>query len=345
MRRIVITATQVPFVRGGAEILVDALCGALRQAGVQPEIVSLPYTWYPAHQIFKSYLNWRMLDLTKSNGMVTDGLIGTKFPSYGAYHSNKIIWLFHQHRQLYDLFGKPFGDFTDTPINRLIRRLFRRLDKHVLSEAKHLFAISQNVANRLARYNQLSATPLPPPPLNAEKLYFESYGSFIFSPNRFESNKRLELIVEAMRYVTTPVTCVLAGRGPGQKLLQEKAAQLGVEDKVYFPGYLSDDEIRNLYANCLVVPYPPLDEDYGYVTVEAFLSRKPVITMKDSGGPLEFVSDGETGYIVSSSQEMAERIDTLYHNRILCAQLGEAGYELVENLSWPKTIEKLMSVL
>lgn len=344
-RRIIVTKTQVPFVRGGAEVLVEALCAELRRAGIQVETVGLPYTWHPAHQIFKSYLNWRLLNFTTSNGMAIDGIIGTKFPAYAAYHPNKIIWLFHQHRQFYDLFGQPLGDFANTPINRVIQWAFQQLDRRVLLEAKHLFTISQNVADRLVQYNRLSATPLPPPPLNAEKLYFESYGSYVFSPNRFESNKRLHLIVEAMHYVTTPVTCILAGWGPMHDILREQAVRLGVADKVHFPGYVSDDEIRRLYANCLAVPYTPFDEDYGYVTIEAFLSRKPVLTMNDSGGPLEYVRHTETGYIVSSPQEMAERIDTLYHNRALCARLGEASYERVRNLSWPRTVEMLLARL
>ncbi len=43
--------------------------------------------------------------------------------------------------------------------------------------------------------------------------------------------------------------------------------------------------------------YPPFDEDFGYVTLEAFLARKPVVTCTDSGGPNEFVVDGVNGYV------------------------------------------------
>ena len=46
-------------------------------------------------------------------------------------------------------------------------------------------------------------------------------------------------------------------------------------------------------AHCLGVVYPPVDEDYGYVTLEAMLSSKPVLTCADSGGPLEFVLEKE----------------------------------------------------
>lgn len=345
MPNILITAAQIPFVRGGAEILVDALSAALVRAGVKVEVVGVPYTWYPAPQILKSYFSWRLLNLTHSIGQSVDGIIGTKFPSYAAYHPNKIVWLFHQHRPLYELFGQPGGHFDDTPLNRVFQKLVQYLDRRALLEARRLFAISRNVAGRLAQYNHLSAIPLPPPPFHAEKLYFESYGGYLFSPNRLETSKRLHLIIEAMQYVTTPVTCVLAGRGSAQTALRAQAEQLGLGRKVQFPGYLPDDEIRRLYANCLAVPYTPFDEDYGYVTIEAFLSRKPVLTVPDAGGPLEYVREGENGYITTSPQEMAERIDALYHDRVLCARLGEAGYLGVRDLSWSHTVETLLGAL
>ena len=66
-------------------------------------------------------------------------------------------------------------------------------------------------------------------------------------------------------------------------------------DRVELLGFVSADELVALYAGCRAAYYAPLNEDYGYVTVEAFLSRKPVVTTTDAGGPLEFVTDGRDG--------------------------------------------------
>ena len=60
---------------------------------------------------------------------------------------------------------------------------------------------------------------------------------------------------------------------------------------------MDDDRLIELYAGCRAVLFAPYQEDYGYVTLEAFLSRKPVITASDSGGTLEFVVDGVNGYV------------------------------------------------
>ena len=60
---------------------------------------------------------------------------------------------------------------------------------------------------------------------------------------------------------------------------------------------MPDEDLLALYAGCRAVLYAPLDEDYGYVPVEAFLSQRPVITTGDAGGPLEFVEDGVDGLV------------------------------------------------
>jgi len=93
------------------------------------------------------------------------------------------------------------------------------------------------------------------------------------------------------------------------------------------------------------VVFPPLDEDYGYVTLEAMLSSKPLVTCTDSGGPLEFVDPGETGLLANPSAEsMAEAFDWLWENRTEARRMGEAARERYANLriSWHTVVEGLV---
>ena len=64
-----------------------------------------------------------------------------------------------------------------------------------------------------------------------------------------------------------------------------------------FLGWVDDDTLIRLYAECFAVFYAPVDEDYGLATVEAFQAGKPVVTASDSGGVLEFVEDGVSGCV------------------------------------------------
>ena len=60
---------------------------------------------------------------------------------------------------------------------------------------------------------------------------------------------------------------------------------------------MPDQQKIDLLSAALAVLVPPLDEDYGYVTLEAMLSARAVITCTDSGGPLEFIEHGATGLV------------------------------------------------
>src|SRR6185312_8001146 len=74
-------------------------------------------------------------------------------------------------------------------------------------------------------------------------------------------------------------------------------AHFDLSDRVSLPGRIEEDELVEHLARCRAVCFPPLDEDYGFVTAEAFASRKAVITCRDSGGPAELVVDGVNGVI------------------------------------------------
>ena len=111
-----------------------------------------------------------------------------------------------------------------------------------------------------------------------------------------------------------------------------------------FLGTVDDDQLIQLYKDALAVVYPPFDEDFGYVTLEAFLSRKPVITCTDSGGPNEFVVDGVNGFVCEPAPSaLAAAINRLADDRRLAGTLGEAGREAARLITWDGVIEKLVS--
>ena len=98
-----------------------------------------------------------------------------------------------------------------------------------------------------------------------------------------------------------------------------------------------------LYANVLAVPFIPLEEDYGLVTVEAMMSGKPVLTMTDSGGPNELVQNGETGYSVQpDARALAERIDFLCDHRDLARTMGLKAQHRAQAITWEGVVSALL---
>jgi glycosyltransferase involved in cell wall biosynthesis len=107
------------------------------------------------------------------------------------------------------------------------------------------------------------------------------------------------------------------------------------------------DALLDLYAGCRAAYYAPLNEDYGYVTVEAFLSKKPVVTTIDAGGPLEFVTGGETGVVADAEPgAIAAAIDALWQlPPARLAEMGEAGHARVKDINWDNVIDRLTESL
>jgi glycosyltransferase involved in cell wall biosynthesis len=342
--RIVICTMQVPFLRGGAEFLVESLQQELVSRGHQVEVVQMPLNWQDKAGLLKGYLAWRMLDLKMVEGQKVDLLIATKFPSFVIPHDNKVTWLIQQFRQVYDLYGTEYSPYGHQQEDRSFQQIVQLADTRTLAESRRLFTISQNVADRLAQYNRLQAQVLYPPPPHEGHLYHEAYGDYILVVSRLNVLKRVDMIIRAMTEVRSDARCLIAGTGPEEHALKSLARKTGTADQVEFLSYVEDEQLVCLYANAMAVYYAPYDEDYGFATVEAFKAQKPVLTTSDSGGVLEFVEDDITGYVASPDEpvQLAERIDQLYADRVTCQRLGNAGFDRVRSITWDATLTQLL---
>jgi glycosyltransferase involved in cell wall biosynthesis len=339
--RIVVCHPQVPFARGGAEILADELVRELRARDHETELVTVPFKWYPTAGVLTQSLVWRLLDLSEVQGRPVDLLIATKFPSYVVRHPNKVVWLVHQFRQAYDLDRTDLREFGEEPFDRAARRAVHRLDRTTLGEAKRLFSISENVASRLERSIGLKAEVLRPPP---QRLAYrcEEYGDFVLSVGRLDRAKRIDLLLGAA-VADRELRIVVAGEGPDRERLEGIAGEHHLDGRVTFTGRLGDDELAEQYARCMAVFYAPIDEDLGYVPYEAFLAEKPVVTTRDAGGPLEVVEDRRTGVVVEPTAEaIADAFAWLREHPDEARAQGRAGKTEAARLTWDATIERLL---
>jgi glycosyltransferase involved in cell wall biosynthesis len=227
-----------------------------------------------------------------------------------------------------------------------VRQWIRECDERFIPEARRVFANSRAVAERLRRYNRIESTPLYHPPPRAERLRPGEQGDYVFYPSRLEPQKRQELLIEAMRYVRSPLRAVFAGGSRDAAHYERLAREHGVAERVSFRGFVTEDEMIDLYAGALAVCYLPFDEDYGYVTLEAMLSEKPVVVPRDGGGAAELVEDGATGLVSDAdARALAECLDSLHADRARARRMGQRGREklLAMKLSWESVVEQLIS--
>jgi glycosyltransferase involved in cell wall biosynthesis len=340
--RIAVVRPQVPFARGGAEIFTDRLVEELRARDHEADLVSVPFKWYPGTRVLTQAFLWRLLDLEEADGKKIDLVVATKFPSYLVRHPDKRVWLVHQFRQAYELDRTDIGQFGESAEERALRRKVQSLDRLALGEATRLFSTSRNVADRLERSTGLASEVLPHPP---QELAYrcDGYGDFVLSVNRLDRAKRIDLLLEAAA-VDTSLEIVIAGDGPDRQRLETLARDRGLDGRARFAGRVDEEELADLYGRCLAVYYAPLDEDFGMVPFEAFLSEKPVLTTTDAGGPLEIVADGRTGLVVSpDAADLARATGWLRENREQAAVLGRAGREIAVEVTWERAIERLLA--
>jgi len=345
--RVCICSTKIPFSYGGAEILDEQLEVELSRRGFDVDRITLPFNWSSRRELLKSGLVWRLLDLKTSTGEDIDLVIATRFPSYLIRHRNKVVWLYHQFRQAYDLHGTRYGFLDQSADSQAAVATIHAMDRRGLGEARALYAIARNVAQRLETHNGLEAETLYPPPKLAEQLRCDGYGDYVFFAGRLDDMKRVETMVRAFVHTRSEVKGKIAGSGPLQEKLETLIVDLGLRGKVELLGWIDDEELLDHYARCLAVFHAPYDEDYGFVTLEAFGAFKPVVTAADSGGVLEFVRDGVNGRIcrAAEAKQIARAFDELFEDRQRAQAMGEKGKEAIADVSWNRVIDSLTASL
>jgi glycosyltransferase involved in cell wall biosynthesis len=342
-KRICVCSAQVPFVYGGTEILTDELIRQIKKRGHLVEPVRLPLQTQPHEELLKSCMAWRMINLDFVELDKIDLILCSRFPSYMAPHQNKVIWLNHQYRQIYDWYETAYSDFQPTSKDNEIRRAIIELDQASFAESRKIFSQSRNVAERLKRFNQFESEVLLAPISDQDRFRFETLDDTILCVARLSGNKRVHLLIEAMKYVPPRFRAIVIGDGYERKRLEELASAM--KDRIYFAGHVSRDEVIETYARAGAVFYAPLDEDYGLATVEAFTAEKPVITCADAGGVLQFVNDS-TGWVVEPHPEViAACIEEALTNKGLARLKGKAAGESIAFLNWESTLDRLLETL
>ena len=346
--KIALLTTQIPFVKGGAEMHVNNLRKALEEHGHEVEIINIPFNDNPISRVEDHIVAMRLLNVSESWAGQIDLAIGMKFPAYLIPHPNKVMWILHQHRQAYDLFDTEFSSIRSDAEGLRIKDIITNADVKYISEAKHVYANSGNVAARLKRYCGLDSTPLYHPCPDMDKFYCKESEDYLLMPSRVNSTKRQFLALRALSKTKSDIKLYIVGAADTAKVREElikNISEYGLEDRVRYFDFVSQEEKINMYANCRGVVFIPKDEDYGYITLEAMASSKPVITAKDSGGPLEFVTDGENGFICEpDSDSIAEAMDKLGSDKDKAISMGEAAKKKITDMdiTWDHVVKELL---
>lgn len=336
MARIAVVTSSPPNVEGGHLVIARALTQALNEHGHQADMVVTPS--YPFGRQAREYWDTWRTNVRTRDGQAIDHVISTRYPSYAVRHPSHVCWLNHTMREYYDLWEQFSARLSAQGRikERVRKQLIHAADSHFFYwHVKRMYAQSKTIQARLRRWNRTSSTVLyPPAPPRAYRC--DSFEPFLFVVSRLAPLKRIDLILNAL---ATPaaqgVRCVIAGEGEQEALLRALAKRLQLEDRVSFVGRISDAALVDYLARCRAVAFVPLQEDYGFVTAEAFASGKPVITTIDSGGPAELVCDGVNGRVVApTAAALGEVIAAVMDDPDGAERLGQAARAASEGMRW-----------
>ena len=322
---------------GGAERFHEGLTNSLNTATTSADLLKVTIDETSFQTIEESYLKCFNLDLSEY-----DAVISTKAPTFLVQHPNHVCYHQHTIRVFYDMFQKIFTNPSQTTCYQ--RNTIVKIDSEALKypRVKKVFSQGYEIKERLQKWNGIASEVLHP------AMHFNSISSgsydYVFMPGRLHPWKRVDLVIRAMRFIQLPVRLKISGTGQDLERLMMMA---GADDRIEFLGYVTDEVQAQLYSNALVVPFVPVREDYGYITLEAFAHEKPVISCKDSGEPLQFVKDGITGFVVDPNpKEIAKAIEYFVANPNQAKEMGKKGRQKIEHLiNWSNISQRLISSL
>ncbi len=319
-------------------MLVATLTEAVRAHGHDVEVVRIPLNPADPDAID------RVIDFSIREDFARwiaapDIVLGLRFPGYLVQHPDKRVWLLHQLRQYYEYYEQTRSAGNAQRVTEVRARIIAT-DTAALSGASRLWAQSERIARRLEEYNGIRPPPVYPPLPTEEGFYRGRQERYLFAPSRLERHKRQWLLIEAMGLVKSDVKVVIGGDGGAHADYRKQIDAAGLGDRILLAGRLPREVQAAWYANCLAVFFCPHDEDYGFVTLEAMLSGKPVITARDSGATLEFVDHEVNGLVVEpDAGEVAAAIDRLAARPGWAREMGMAGYDRYRklDLTWERT--------
>jgi glycosyltransferase involved in cell wall biosynthesis len=344
--KIGIISSAMPLVPGGGRFIGDWLQEKLVERGHAVEIVYIPYA-DELDLILPQMAAFRLIKLDD----YFERVITLRPPAHMVRHPRKVVWFIHHLRMFYDLWGTKYCPVPDDASGRALRAAIIAADNAALGEAHRVFTNSRVVGDRMQHFNGLDSEILYPPVLRPELFQAGEYGAEIVSVCRMEHHKRQHLLIEAIAHTSTEVQLRLCGTSMNAAYVDElraTAASLAVANRVVFENrWISEAEKAERLSHALASAYVPYDEDsYGYPTIEAAHAGRCTVTVTDSGGVSEFVTDEVTGIVTPPEPAaLGAAFDRLYEDRRLARRLGEAATKRIASLGidWDTVVAKLLT--
>ncbi|MFH1785481.1 MAG: glycosyltransferase family 4 protein [Candidatus Micrarchaeota archaeon] len=264
--------------------------------------------------------------------------------------NERVSWYCHSpNREAFDLYKFRMRDlsFPRKILNVGLLSTFKFAEYGVVPKIEQILTNSEITNKRIKKYLHRSDARIIHPGVDVELFTNGSYDNYFFYPSRIVPEKRFEYVIEAFKLFSKKHKnwkLVLAGFTPKREREQkylEKLKKLCYGLNVEFRVDIDDKEMKKLYANCYAVLFSAINEDWGLIPLEAMSAEKPCISVNE-GGPTYSIVNGETGFLVNSEKEMADKMIYLASNSDENEKMGKAGRKRVlKNYTWKIFLDKI----
>ena len=243
----------------------------------------------------------------------------------------------------------PFGGIAF----KIFRKVFKAVDIMAWKRYNGVVATSTEVKKRIVSgglYKEGPSMSLFYPGIDWSALHGDKkYEPFLLVPGRIMWTKNIELAVKAFikAKLSEPWRLVVAGfLDEKSKVYLQKLKKISNNSKqIVFEISPSDEKLNILYSQASAILFPPLNEDWGIVPLEAMANSKPVLS-NNSGGPLESIVHNKTGWLVPPYvNKWAEIIRSFPENASLIRTMGKNAREHSKKYDWAEFVNGVDSSL
>ncbi len=171
----------------------------------------------------------------------------------------------------------------------------------------------------------------------------------IFFVGRLVQEKGVHVLLDAAPKILShynDVKFVIVGKGPLLNDLRAKAEWMGIGNRFYFTGYVSDEDLKKYYGCADIAVFPSLYEPFGIVALEAMAARIPVV-VTDTGGLGEIVEharDGMKAY-TGNPNSLADCVIALLYHQDLCDRIRANAFEKIKKFyNWSTIGKQVLSI-
>jgi glycosyltransferase involved in cell wall biosynthesis len=221
--------------------------------------------------------------------------------------------------------------------------------EYMREEIKGIFSVPDNKLNVIP--NGISADKFDDleKVMEFRRRFAADNEKIIFFVGRIVQEKGIQILLDAVPSILKSfydIKIILAGKGPHFDCLKQKSEEMGISHKVYFTGYIDDEDLKKLYKCADIAVFPSLYEPFGIVVLEAMAAGIPVVAT-DAGGLNDIIEHGIDGMkaYIGNSDSLAYCITELLHSPGLCDKLVLKAKDKIKNhYDWGVITDKTFSV-